>query len=598
MSDSAFPSYIRRAQEQQIIAQAADVRTDGKSRAVLLYGQGGTGKTRLVRHLPVAADLDSRIEWLDPIDVDDSQHWLLSNLESYVADQLDPGNQYFREYRKYVSELPQHSMMPTNRDTVLSRLNRIKAIFTQCYKDYIERAGKSVVITFDTVEAIRGMYLLRTLTQWMKALPGTLFILAGRPLSGADDWRDSISSALEDPPEGMEVTVVPLGEFSAEACREYLSQIRIEAELSEDETEKLICLTQGHPLWLALTIDYLVKVGLPEEANAPLEDIRNVLPYRGHATDAGRARAESFKHRVVAPYRGTDFWHEAIKRLAVVRESVSEPIWQRLMADRRPDDAGESDHAWETLLRTEWIRPRANRSYVTLHDAVAEELAQRVIPVHDHDEQWRQELWRRAADIYADLAGELEGELSGEQDAVDDRLNALDRAAHEYGSRDETSEEEAALIRDVTELDGRKQELNQLKAAHLFYQLLSDFEEGAQQFVLLLKQARDHHDVLFEDLLAFQMQRFLPGEADTSALGDTVGAAISRFRTWLEERAGQLRGHRAKHGCLSHREGAARYRLQLARSAAGSPVTTTPLPPAQPRRKCLPAYRRARARER
>ena len=288
--------------------------------------------------------LQQTIAWLDPIDVDDSQHWLLSNLELHVASQLDPGNQYFTEYLGYVSELPPHSGMPINRDTVLSRLNRIKAIFARCYKKYIEETGKTVVITFDTVEAIHGMYILRTLTHWMKALPGTLFILAGRMGSGADDWRDSIKSALEDPLQGMGVTEVPLGEFDVEACREYLSQIRTAAHLSEDEIEKLICLTQGYPLWLALTVDYLVKVGMPEETHAPLEDIISNLPYHGLTTNAGRALAESFKHRLVAPYKGTDFWHEAIKRLAVVRESISEPIWQQLMADRpQPNDASDPD---------------------------------------------------------------------------------------------------------------------------------------------------------------------------------------------------------------------------------------------------------------
>ena len=50
----------------------------------------------------------------------------------------------------------------------------------------------------------------------------------------------------------------------------------------------------------------------------------------------------------------------------------------------------------------------------------------------------------------------------------------------------------------------------------------------------LLRQARERHDVLFEDLLAFQMQRFLPGGADQSTLGDTVGAAINGFREWLK----------------------------------------------------------------
>ena len=40
-------------------------------------------------------------------------------------------------------------------------------------------------MTFDTVEAMRGIYLLYTLTQWMKSLPGTLFILSGRPMVAA-----------------------------------------------------------------------------------------------------------------------------------------------------------------------------------------------------------------------------------------------------------------------------------------------------------------------------------------------------------------------------------------------------------------------------
>jgi tetratricopeptide (TPR) repeat protein len=529
-----FPRYIPRTdEERKIIRQVAEVQARGKSRAVLLYGQGGTGKTRLVRHLPENADTDRSVIWLDPIDVDDSQHWLLSNLELYVAHELDPGNQYFRPYLEYVYELPKHSVTATNRDTVLSRLNRIKAIFARCYKNYIEGTGKSVVITFDTVEAIRGMHLLRTLTQWMKALPGTLFILAGRPLAGADNWRASIRAALEDPPHDMNVTILSLGEFSVEACREYLSQIRAEANLSEEETEKLICLTQGHPLWLALTIDYLVAVGMPVEAAVSLEMIRTDLPYHGHATDAGRARAESFKRRLVAPYQGTDFWHEAIKRLAVVRESVSEPIWQQLMADRlRADDVPDPHRAWETLGGIEWIRPRANRRYVTLHDALAEELAQRIIQVQDQDQKWRHELWQGAARIYAETARQLEEEVTAGQAAVDDSLHSLN-LERENSSPRKTSEEEATLVKDVAELDGRKQELNQLKAARLFYQLLCDFSKGAEQFVSLLSQALEHHDVLFEDLLAFQMQRFLPGGADTSTLGDTVGAAISRFRSWL-----------------------------------------------------------------
>ena len=113
---------------------------------------------------------------------------------------------------------------------------------------------------------------------------------------------------------------------------------------------------------------------------ASLDEIKNDLPYQGDATVAGRERAESFKGHLMAPYQDGAFWHEAIKRLAVVRESVSQPIWQQLMADRRwPADVADPIRPGPELRAIEWIRPRANTRYVTLHDAVAEELAQRVI---------------------------------------------------------------------------------------------------------------------------------------------------------------------------------------------------------------------------
>ncbi len=532
-----FSPYITRAAEQrQIAGEVAKVKATGQSRAVLLYGRGGTGKTRLVRHMagtPSDVSADRGVVWLPPVDVDDSQHWLLSNLERHIAGMLDPGRNYFGPFLEYLSELPRHGFTPPSCEAVLSHLNRIKAIFAQCYKSYIDGTGNCVVMTFDTIEAVRGVYLLRVLTRWMKDLPGTLFVLAGRS-PAATGGRDPIRTALEEAPLAMDVTVISLGEFNAADCLEYLAPISKEAGLSDTEKEKLVHLTQGNPLWLAFTVDYLTKVGMPPETRASLDEIQRDLPYHGEATASGRDRIESFKSHLVAPYQAADFWHEAINRLASVRESVSQPIWQQLMADRQlPAGMNDFDQAWEALCAMEWIRPRANSRYITLHDAVAEELAQRVISMHDFDGRRRHQLWRKAAGLYADQISELENRIARKQPDVDRRLRALGASGRtEDGARD-AHEDEAAAIRAVAELDSLRQELNQLLAAHLFYQLLSDFYEGSQLFVRLLRQAGKEHDVLFEDLLAFQMQRFLPGGSDENPLRDTVGATINNFRKWL-----------------------------------------------------------------
>ena len=188
-AEKLFPGYIHRVEEDLIRREIAHVYEDGNSRAVLLYGLGGIGKTRLVRELADKYNGDQATIWMRAVDVDDSEYWLLSNLEREIAsDKLfDPGNEYFTEYFTYLSQLPDFTRADITHETVISYLGRIKQSFVQSYRAFVRSTNKAVVIVFDTIETIRGMYLQVTLTQWMKALPGTLFILAGRPPPGTDE---------------------------------------------------------------------------------------------------------------------------------------------------------------------------------------------------------------------------------------------------------------------------------------------------------------------------------------------------------------------------------------------------------------------------
>ncbi len=241
-----------------------------------------------MRQLAQASAADPMTVWLEPVDVDDPEYWLLSNLERKVASRLDPGNKYFAPYLKYLSQLPSYTRPRIGHETVVSHLGRIKRVFVDCYTRFVADNDKTVVIVLDTVETIRGMYLLLTLTQWMKALPATLFILSGRPLPGRGDGDDPIRNELEDPHQGMPVTTINLGEFTQAAALDYLNNSEVAAGLSEDEKAKLVFLTRGHPLWLAFTIDYLREKGIPEEAEAPLARVSEDVPYRG-SHDAARA---------------------------------------------------------------------------------------------------------------------------------------------------------------------------------------------------------------------------------------------------------------------------------------------------------------------
>jgi tetratricopeptide (TPR) repeat protein len=519
-----FPTAIPREEALWIRQEAARVLEDGQSRVVLLYGPGGVGKTWLVRELAQAGATDETTTWLEPIDVDDSRYWLLSSLEREVAKRLDPGNHYFGPYLEYLSRLPRYMRPRIGHETVVSHLGRIKREFVQCYERYVRERGKAVVIALDTVEAIRGMDLRLTLTQWMKALPGTLFILSGRPMPANGDGHDPLERELQDPHQPLPVKTVELAEFTEAAAVDYLNAGGVAGLLEADEMRKLILLTRGHPLWLAFTVDYLLKVGMPEEAQVPLSEIERDLPYKGTRTPKGQGLHEAFRRRLVTPYRDADFWHEAIKRLVVVRQSVNQPIWEQLVGDLdRPATLKSWGEAWDALRRLPWIRSRANRSSVTLHDAVAEELALRIIPVHDQDEQWRRQLWRRAVRIYEELTDGPGAELA----------RRLDQVMQVEGEAPLTVEEKE-FIETVARLDTEKRELDQLRAARLYYQLLSDPRKGCRLFLDLFAEASQQHDVLLQELIVMEMRRFLPNGPQRQVLGEVIGGAVDKVQRWLK----------------------------------------------------------------
>ncbi len=537
--DVSFPAYVRReAEEQRILAEVEGVRVGPASRVVLLYGQGGIGKTQLVRALSDGSHNDEFTVWLKPVDVDDSEYWLLSNLEQRVAEQLDPENVYFQPYFDYLSRLPDYSRPRMSHETVVSHLGRIKRVFIDCYTDYVRAHQRTVVMSFDTVETIRGMYLLLTLTQWMKALPATLFILSGRPIPDDDGSRDPIKEELEDKHQPLPVETITLAEFTEADAHSYIENSSVAVGLrTKEQKTALVRLTRGHPLWLAFAVSYCAERGFPEEASVPIDEIEADLPYRGELSPAGQLRHEEFKRRLVTPYRDADYWHESIKRLAVVRQSVSEPIFQRLMSDFRelPEGVESQAQVWKQLQAQPWIRTRSNERYVTLHDAVAEELAQRIIPLHDQGREWREDLWRRAVDIYSQLTESPEAEVIERLRRLDEQLTDMeDQLRGDTGDAVLAEPEaESAFIEAVVVADTQKRELDQLRAVRLHYQLLSDFEEGCRQFIAVFDAAKRRHEVLFQDRLALEIQRFLPGGVPAYAFGDVIGEVIERFREWI-----------------------------------------------------------------
>jgi tetratricopeptide (TPR) repeat protein len=533
--ESPFPRNIKRNQEEQQIRRVlAEVKADGRSRAVLLLGDGGVGKTSLVRRMAETND-DPTTDWLEPIDVDDSHYWLLSNLESKITDSLEHPGTYFDRYKDELSRLPTYTRENINRETVVSYLGRVKEIFTKCYNKYLEIEQKTVVIAFDTIETIRGTNQLSTLTQWMKALPNsTLFILSGRPVpdAGKSGGQDPIVEELETPYQLIPVTKVDLGRFGFSDSDGYIADSLVSDALVNQEKDKLIYLTRGQPLWLAFVIDYLTGNDIPEETGHSLEYMAEHIPYDGDMTPEGERLHQAFLRRLLAPYRQSDFWHEAIKRLAVVRQPIDETVWGMLMNDLAlPEGTADLAHAWTELIVMPWIRPRGNGKYVTLHDAVAEAFAQRIFPLHDPEQEWRHRIWGRALDIYTNLAEQKAQELAEQERELQSRL----RPANEEVTQESSSAQDSEIIDSSIAIDALKRERDELRAARLYYLSLTNFAQGCDLLLYYFQQANKEHDLFIQDLLALYLQRFLPGGTPSGAFDDVIKAKLDDFRLWLTD---------------------------------------------------------------
>lgn len=317
--------------------------------------------------------------------------------------------------------------------------------------------------------------------------------------------------------------------LSLAGTRKFIDLSPMARGLRGDERDKLVLLSRGHPLWLAVLEDYLAEQGIPgEAAGEALSFLEENLPFGEPMTEAGREKHEQFLRQLLAPYRETDFWHETVKRLAIVRQPVARVVWERLMADLElPGQVRDLDDAWTWLLALPWMRPRGDGRYVTVHDALAEELSQRLFPLHDHDQRWRHRVWSNARDVYDALAAALERELSTQAEQLNAELRTLDSGS---GARIGTE-----VIDSTSALNTRLHELDLYRAAGVYYHFLTDFEDGSAELVSRYERGGTY----FQDLIVLYLQRFLPGGAPSDAFNDVVRLKLDEFRRWLAGQPGR-----------------------------------------------------------
>ena len=433
------------------------VRAAGRNQAVFVQGPGGVGKTFFIRELPYEMT-DGHFQWLGPYDLDDPELWLLSNLQRYLIAALDPAYTFFQPFIEHQQQRPAVRRHQLGVDAVLAYDRLGEPIFRQCYQRLVDATQTTPVIILDNLDALQGLDFQDRLVRWMKQLPLTAFILASRPAASAS----SIEEALRAEP-AMPCVELTVQRFSRDESRDFVIKSTISEGLNTEQVDALAQLSQGYPLWIVLSLQYLSEHGLPSE----LEEWWSCSP-----TEQEFLR-DTYMRRLLVPYRGQDFWSETIKRLAVIRTDITRSAWQALMADYSlPSDYQSWEDAWHVMLTFPWIRIRSgSRNRVRLHDAVAEGMAQRLIVLDDADKSWRRNLWKRAGQLYTDLA---------DQSAI---------ALHAHGAANDKASMDSASVATQSLQHSR------LVAVAFQYRVLGDREPGLSSFIDLYDRAKAEGDI-------------------------------------------------------------------------------------------------------
>lgn len=514
MNPLLFPEYIERVDIQSDIQDSINkIKEDKKSRFFLLYGKGGSGKTVLQRNLNKFIKQDD-IKWLLPIDLDDSQFWSLINLKLHIADMLDGKEQdNFRAYRELLNDYVKYEDYESNRESTRDQdidltdyKRQLDQKYKQAYEHLLDATHKIIVIQLDTVEAVRDFDVFADIINWLKYLPSTFILISGRPPLNRKDRLEAYLSY--NPTAFFEQQV--LETFTVSESRSYLKDSAIASGLDEDKIKKIVFLTQRHPLWLALSVYYLEKIGLPRLLTFySLDELQS---------SDNQYVFDEYIGELLTPYKDRTFWHEAILRLGILRQRMNFDAWKMVMDDIPfPKGISTWEDAWTEFKNLPWIRERANTRYVTLQDAFAEELAGRYIPKVDKDGRLRRDLWKKADNIFVQLVSIKQGELNEAEGQK--RLLEFEILT---GARTFFDSESPYL------------DLYLLQVAEFHYKMLVSHDDGILFFVNLSKKALGRKQRQLADLLSQEAQRFLPRQP-ANVLDDVERRRLDEIKVLLDK---------------------------------------------------------------
>lgn len=374
--------FIGREQEFDLVAKLTNDAWESR-RILLLNGPGGVGKSRLLLELfqqqsRITELSEHPLIFFSPVDFDDVALRLWPNFLKYLADQMSTSQfrDYYAQHDKYI-RLEQQG---ADWDFIEDQLRKTMEAFIECYNRMVkERSSLIMLDTFETIQASNLQFLWEILAR----LSNTLVVIAGRTVKKMEStlvpmWGNEIVHKKD---------LLP---FSPVESKDYFDHTGIGSSLDSMLKEKIIILTGGHPILIALA-EYWLKHDMPinHVTSHSIEEIHSL-------SETGLKKAsEEFQAALVNNILNLTTIDQALLAMAYLHRRFNNEILQ--IALEIPPEQAQTISI--EIKKFPFYKPRPGDEY-TLHDIMRELVLRYSWSLVDPHGLQRRRLAQREVDEY------------------------------------------------------------------------------------------------------------------------------------------------------------------------------------------------------
>lgn len=471
--NSDRPRFIDRDYELDRIADHATAW--GTLRILIVDGPGGVGKTWLLeeayrRRQEYIDALNGKLQVTHVINLDDISFHVPMNLGRRIAQEVDPSG--FQEYFEQTDDL---TLLEGAGLLTPERFERLMHqgdnLFLQAYNGLAER--ERIFLILDTVEAVVAAPIGRYFVKMASLLENTFLLIAGRE---GEQARQMFIQALEMVSRSSEDSLdyLLLENFRPKTALVYIDQTPVKHYLEAQPRlrDNLLLLTEGHPLSLALAVEWLQReMPLPDLVERT-PDALTALP-----TEEMKQLRQQFERALVSYIRNLRI---DVADLILAMAHFNMRFNAEILSAVMDLPLEESQHKIRSMKEWFFVKEKPDNILV-LHDEMQLLIEQYVWPQVDPFHTRRKQLSQKAVSYYVEALRQIE-----------QAIEALEGTIRMAEEREEVSQ--AAEAR-RTYLKKRRERWLLIREL-LHYALDVNLEEGYILFVEEFDKASDQYQPL------------------------------------------------------------------------------------------------------